>query len=168
MRGKKLLPILGIVGCLVMVNSLWGDVVYKQRMKMEMMGGMMQMEFQTTTFIKGDKQRTEMSSPSGKGTGEISIIRLDKGVIWTISPDTKTYTEMPLKEMFAPQSQVKGKKGQAKLNPPKFEVKQTKESKLINGFKCQKVIMTMEGEAIDDETDWIELDVQENAEGFSS
>jgi len=31
-------------------------------------------------------------------------------------------------------------------------VKQTKESKVINGFKCQKVIMTMEGEAIDDET----------------
>jgi len=157
MRGKKLSLILGIVGCLVMVSSLWGDVVYKQRMKMEGMGGMMQMEFHTTTFIKGDKQRTEMSSPSRNmiqvpGTGGITIIRLDKDVVWTISPDTKTYTEMPLKEMFAPQPQVKGRKGQAKVNLPKFEVKKAKESKLINGFKCQKVIMTMEEEAIDDET----------------
>ncbi len=157
MKGRGLVPVLAIIwGLMFGVNSLWGDVVYKQKMKMEMMGGMMQMEFQTTTFIKGDKQRTEMSSPSRNmiqvpGTGEITIIRLDKGVVWTISPDTKTYTEMPLKEMFAPQSQVKGRKGQAKLNPPKFEVQQTKESKLINGFKCQKVIMTMEGEAIDDE-----------------
>ncbi len=157
MRGKKLSLTLAIAGCLMMVSSLWADVVYKQRMKMEMMGGMMQMEFQTTTFVKGDKQRTEMISPPGKtmrvpGTGGITIIRLDKDVVWTISPDTKTYKETPLKEMFAPQPAEEKAKGQAKVNLPKFAVKQTKESKLINGFKCQKVIMTMEGEAIDDET----------------
>lgn len=67
MRGKGLLPILAILGCLVGASSLWADVVYKQTIKMEGMGGMMQMEFQATNFVKGEKQRSEMVSPPAEG-----------------------------------------------------------------------------------------------------
>lgn len=164
MKSKRLLPILAIVCCLVGVSSLWADVVYKQTMKMEGMGGMMQMEFQTTNFLKGEKQRTEMVSPQAEeirapgGAGQsITIMRLDKGIIWNIFPDMKTYMETSLKEMFVPELEEEKEKeeeseSQAKVTPPRFEIKKTKESKVINGFKCQRVIMTMEAEGIDEKT----------------
>lgn len=160
MRSKRLLPILAIAGCLVGVGSLWADVVYKQSMKMEGMGGMMQMESQTTNFLKGEKQRTEMVSPQVEGmrapggAGQsITIMRLDKGIIWNIFPDMKTYMETSLKEMFEPgPEEEEESESQAKITPPRFEIKKTKESKVINGFKCQRVIMTMEAEGIDEET----------------
>lgn len=159
MRSKRLLPILATVGCLVGASSLWADVVYKQTLKIEGMGGMMQMEFQTTNFVKGEKQRSEMVSPPAEGMrvpgGEgqtITIMRLDKGVIWNIFPDGKTYMETSLKEMFPPEPEEEKTESQVKINPPKFEIKKTKESKVINGFKCQRVIVTMEVEGIGEDT----------------
>jgi len=160
MRGKRLVPVLAMVGLLACVSSLWADVVYKQTIKMEGMGGMMQMEFQTTNFVKGEKQRSEVVSPQVEGMkppgGEgqtITIMRLDKGVIWNIFPDMKSYMETSLREMFEPGPEEEEEpESQVKISPPKFEIKKTKESKVINGFKCQRVIMTMEAEGMDEET----------------
>ena len=159
MRGNRLIPILAVAGLLVGASSLWADVVYKQTIKMEGMGGMMQMEFQATNFVKGEKQRSEMVSPPAEGVGSpggegqsITIMRLDKGVIWNIFPDMQNYMETSLKEMFPPQPEEEKTESQAKISPPKFEIKKTKESKVINGFKCQRVIMNMEVEGTDEET----------------
>ena len=43
-------------------------------------------------FVKGDKVRQETTE---KDETQVMIIRLDKKVTWTITPEEKTYMEMP-------------------------------------------------------------------------
>ena len=50
-------------------------------------------EIQGKVFVKGEKERVEVSSPKGAG---VIILRRDKKVILMLQPGQKSYTEMPL------------------------------------------------------------------------
>ena len=48
---------------------------------------------QGKVFIKGDKERREVSTPMG---AHVTIVRRDKKVMWNLMPGQKSYMEMPL------------------------------------------------------------------------
>jgi outer membrane lipoprotein-sorting protein len=50
-------------------------------------------EIQGKVFVKGEKERVEISSPKTAG---VIILRRDKKVMWMLQPGQKSYTEMPL------------------------------------------------------------------------
>lgn len=86
----------------------------------------------THTFIKGDKMKID--------TGDFAMI-LDFGsqTITHINHAGRTYSVMPFGEVGAKMSQVG-----AQVN---VDVKETGQRKVINGFSCREVIMTMEIES---------------------
>ncbi len=87
------------------------DVTMQQHIEVQA-GGVMSMlnsRVNVTTSIAGDKSRTEtvMEAKSGmmgrlmKAGNNISITRLDKDLIWTLSAEKKQYSEMTFAQMRA-------------------------------------------------------------------
>ncbi len=52
-------------------------------------------EIQAKFFVKGDKQRSEVSTPAYAG---INIVRWDKKIMWMLNPGQKSYMEMPISQ----------------------------------------------------------------------
>ncbi len=101
-------------------------------------------------MISGNKQRTDYDDNS-------TIIDLDREVMINIDHKKKEYTEMTFAEWREMMSKVKGSGKTEKTGKPgqenvdvKFDVKvdKTGERQTINGYNCEKVIvtLTMEGE----------------------
>jgi len=138
------------------------DVKYTQTTVTKFHGGMaMLMKMagasgpQTSTImISGNKQRSDTEKNS-------HIIDLDREVMITIDHKKKEYTEMTFAEFRAMMDKMKnamaGMKPQTEEKPGaekvewKFDVKvdKTGERQTINGYSCEKVIVTLkaEGEA---------------------
>jgi len=137
------------------------DVKYTQTTVTKFHGGMsMLMKMaggsgpQTSTImISGNKQRSDYEKNS-------TIFDLDREVIINIDHKKKEYTEMTFAEWRAMMDKMKN--AMAGMRPPtgdkpgaqvdwKFDVKvdNTGEKQTINGYACEKVIMTLkaEGEA---------------------
>ncbi|HEY8019715.1 MAG TPA: hypothetical protein VIH93_01350 [Thermoanaerobaculia bacterium] len=79
----------------------------------------------------------------------ITITRLDKGVVWTLDPSSRTYTEVPIARY---QDAAAEGRGGREAEPPRekstlrvvdadFSVKVTGEEKTIAGFACKQSIM---------------------------
>jgi len=79
----------------------------------------------------------------------ITITRLDKGVVWTLDPAARTYTEVPIARY---QGEAAESRGAREAPPPKekstvrvvdadFSVKATGEEKTIAGFPCKQSIL---------------------------
>jgi outer membrane lipoprotein-sorting protein len=83
-------------------------------------------ETQGKIFVKGDKFRNEMQA--GGGT-QISIVRLDKKVMWVIMPAEKTYMEMPLNPQATQQMMIE--------KPEEQELKLLG-TETVNGYKTEK------------------------------
>ena len=87
-------------------------------------------------FIKGDLSRHEMS----QGGHQVTLInRPDKGVVWTLMPQGKSYIEMAIDP-----------EGEDKL-PENWNLELKKEAKelggeTVNGIKCNKYELIDEGE----------------------
>ncbi|MBN1153407.1 DUF4412 domain-containing protein [candidate division KSB1 bacterium] len=108
-------------------------------------------------------------------SGEYSIFRFDKGLIWTVKPSEKTYQEMKFSDIE--EQMDKAKEAMSKMQdemknmPPEqrkmmekmmgaamrdtdegkgFDIKvvATQETKTINGHKCRRVNMIMDNEVI--------------------
>ncbi len=88
-------------------------------------------ERQGKIYVKGDNARQEFSTPGGTS---VTILRLDKKVMWMLIPGQKTYMEMPFdKEAFA-----------KALNIPKDEVtKKLLGTEKLNGYKTEKYETTV-------------------------
>ena len=115
-----------------------------------------------TYRISGDKERSEtelwcdgpMSSACGKGS-HVDIVRLDRGVTWTVVPKNKQYTETPFSTsperrtageslQGAPQSCPVPRQAPAidiskcELTPPKLTVDKTDETATLAGHDAQR------------------------------
>lgn len=87
----------------------------------------------------------------------ITIIRVDKGVYWTLDPEEMTYEEAPivlLKDMIGKKPSDKKAEGKSKVRVRKsqFTVKETGASETINGFSCKEYLITWLLEMEDIET----------------
>lgn len=118
----------------------------------------------TITYLKGDRLRKDQLE--GQELENSQIIQLDLDRILMLDHKKKSYTVMTFAEMraqmekamasmkSAPQNQPPAKDNQ---NPqvkvePKINVKDTGETRVINGFNTRRVLMTVELEGEDQKT----------------
>lgn len=79
----------------------------------------------------------------------LTITRLDKGVVWTLDPASRTYTETPIARYQDPATESRGgreaeaprEKSTLRVVDADFSVKVTGEEKTIAGFPCKQSIM---------------------------
>lgn len=102
----------------------------------------------STNMVSGNKQRSDNGDRS-------TIIDLDREVMITVDHKKKEYTEMTFAEWREMLSRLQGMgKGETADKPEgekvewKFDVKvdRTGERQTINGYACEKVILTMKAE----------------------
>ncbi|MBI3394190.1 MAG: hypothetical protein HY039_13605 [Nitrospirae bacterium] len=150
----------------------WGDAAFESSFKTSGISGMGATEGATVKRFQGEK-RSETSSMRFTGAilsrlapgGEtITITRVDKGLVWTLDPNSKTYKEGPLvpprsKEAKAEKSAEPAKpakradeKPKARITKSEFTVKKTGASETINGFPCEEYVVTWLLEVEDIET----------------
>lgn len=149
---------------LLFVVFVYADVMYEMKTTTE---GMMGMGGETMmrVFVKGDCSRTETTSdsPMTGETTDITIVRLDKGTIWTIDPEKKEYTETTFEEISKIKEEVKGEE-EAEVEMPEIKVEKTGEVKKILDKDCEKVVLSMdatseEGTLTFTQTMWVTKDV---------
>jgi len=152
--------LLCLIILLCMGSVLHADVMYEMVSTSE---GMMGMKGETNMriFVKGDRSLTEMTAenPMGGTMSDTKIIRLDKGVIWAVDHEEKTYSEMQIAQETPAMEET-----DEDMPMPDLKVERTGEKKKILGKDCEKVIVTMDIE--DDEgatklkqTMWVTEDV---------
>lgn len=144
----------------------FADLVYKSKASTSGIMGMGKMDMETTTMLKGDKQRQDTKTkfagamtqfmPGGGEQNQLTITRLDKDLIWTINLTEKTYTEMTFdqmkKMMERVKTQVKEKPEEEVETKLQFDVKKTGQKKKIGGYECEEYIITMVAEGRDPQT----------------
>lgn len=107
----------------------FGDVKIVNEVK-NLVNGKDQGSGENISYYKPDRAR--MEAPGGA----ISIIRLDKGVMWIVNDAEKTYIEMNAEQMSA-LTAIMGE-----IKEP--EVEKTSETKKIGKYNCTKIIVKME------------------------
>jgi hypothetical protein len=121
----------------------------------------------TATYLKGDRLRTD-NLENGELTSS-EIIQLDREEIIAIDHKKKTYSVVTFAERRAQMEKaLEAMKGQSQKSQgsqpagpsqdpnvklePKIEIKDTGETKVINGFNAKHVILTLQLEAEDQKT----------------
>ncbi len=164
-------PVLAIVVSLALYGTAAADVTITQKITSSMMGGMFASNGTSTMMVSGDKQRTDtemqmdLGIMSGPMTFETMVIRLDKGVTWSIDHDNKTYTEIDLtalnKLLESQQTMTSGEDARqgdmpnyedVEMDPPKITVERTGKKEKIAGHSCEEVILRMVMHGKDRET----------------
>jgi len=175
---KQMRMVLGLVGIWLMIGpELRADLKYEETTKIT--GGMMQsmtkmmgffgakgLDSQTTThYLKGECKRTDHFTGTDLTTSE--IVCLDRDQIINIDHKKKTYTVVTFEQLreqmakameTAKQRRAQMGQPQAPQPPsdvkvqPKITVKDTGESKLINGFNAKRFLMSFQLEAQDQKT----------------
>jgi hypothetical protein len=139
---------------------LYGDVMYEMLTTTEGMMGMGG-ESMMRIFIKGDCSRSEITSKS-EMTDEvtmISIIRLDKELMWVLDTDKKEYSEIKFGEFEAAEG-----KGEEESAEPEITVKKTGRKKEILNKECEEVVVSMKvkgdrGNMAFTQTMWVTEDI---------
>ena len=109
MLNKRLLVTCLTTFTALVTTNTFADITMQQRITTEAGGAMsfMSSESTATTFISGDKSRSEtkMAAKSGlmgslmKNLDTVSIMRLDKDLIWQLSPKKQQYSEMTFEQL---------------------------------------------------------------------
>ncbi len=120
------------------------DLVIKEKVSSAGAMGMWKAGGVETAYLKGDRIRTESEMkaegmmqgmmPEG-GLGGISIVRLDKGVIWSLDADDSTYTETAFEDIAAVGDSAGG------LEVADIRLTRTGEKKKIAGYECEGVLL---------------------------
>ena len=119
----------------------------------------------TSTYIKGDRLRTDQLNDTEMVSSQ--IVHLDREQVISLDHKKRTYSVMTFTEIKAqmekamaaikspPQNQpsptADPQKPEVKVEP-KINVKETGETKVINGFNTRKVLLTIELEGEDQKT----------------
>ncbi len=152
---------LGLGTLCFFVSILYADVMYEMT---STTAGMMGMKSEThmRVFVKGDRSFTEMTgeAPTSGNVSDTRIIRLDKGVMWSIDHENKQYTEYDFKEMAAAPEDSGGQD----MEMPEVKVIKTEEKKDILKKECEQVIVSMESKGEDGnvtfkQTMWVTKDI---------
>ena len=119
----------------------------------------------TSNYLKGDRLRKDQLN--GQELTSSQIIQLDRDQIVSLDHKKKTYTVMTFAEMraqmesaiasakAAPQQQPTPQPAPEKPNikvEPKINIKETGETRVINGFNTHRVLLTIELEGEDQKT----------------
>ena len=161
------------IGIFVILSHLvFGQVTFETKVTSYGFMGMGAFESNTKTCLIADAQRTEtdlkftgkfLKYMSPKGT-EVSIVRLDKGLIWNVNNAKKTYREQTFAEIKEMMTQ--GREYQTQEMPeqdedyeseydwqrPVVKVENIKETKTINGFNCQHYLASVSTIGVHKET----------------
>jgi hypothetical protein len=128
--------------------------------------GMWESKGTETTYIKGDKVRTD-SQMEVKGMMEAMmpdadevqthIVRMDKGVVWSLDSEEKTYYEIAVMDMGA----AAGEDMEGTMNVRDIKLERTGDTRKIAGYECEGILieavidveseqgtMTMDAEAL--------------------
>jgi hypothetical protein len=140
---------------------LHADVMYEMTSTTEGMMGM-KGETQMRVFVKGDRSLTEMTAenPMMGSMSDTKIIRLDKGIIWSIDHENKEYTQYIMEEMAGEPEESEA----PAMEMPDVKVVRTGNTKKILNKDCEEIIVTMEtageeGSATFRQTMWVTKDV---------
>ena len=151
--------------CLTTFSSFASaDVIVERFTKSGGFGGMGASEMRTTESIKGVKKKEDSSTKfTGKFLGKFAgkkessmIYRIDKDLIWDLDHSKKTYQERPIS---LPEGQgipegsgtrgeepmeasKEGEEPEVRIVKNEFSVEKTGEKKTINGFPCEKYVLT--------------------------
>lgn len=148
---------------LTFVQMIFGQVTYKEMITSDGYLGMGAFTSTTKTYLTETARRTSTDlkftgkfmkhlNPKGK---EVSIVRLDKEVVWTLDTNKKKYTEQTFTEIkelmedgFADMEQSMPEQENDyeedyRWSKPEIEVKNLKETKVINGFDCNHYLVTV-------------------------
>jgi len=127
---KRLNFLLAVAIASSLIVALQADVIVKQKMNVET-GGFMNMETDATEYFKADRScsrgATKVLGPMAAMMGEgaqteySQITRLDKGVMWNITADEKTYSETRMASLK--EKMTGGESGAGKLtgDPSEYE-----------------------------------------------
>ncbi|MDH4211080.1 MAG: DUF4412 domain-containing protein [candidate division WOR-3 bacterium] len=150
---------LALLSCLA--STLYADVMYEMTSNTEGMMGM-KGETQMRVFVKGDRSLTEMTGEDAMAgsMSDVKIIRLDKGIIWSIDHENKEYTQYSMEEMTGEPQESE----EPEMEMPDVKVVRTGNTKKILNKDCEEVIVTMEtagdeGSATFKQTMWVTKDV---------
>lgn len=161
-----------VLGLTAAVTPVWADAIVERYQKSGGVAGMGAFEGTSLTVTSATAQREESSMTfTGAflgalqrvaGAGDtIRITRLDRGVVWSLEPKEKTYTEAPLERFTAEERrrlrQGSGGRGQQEdsntvVTRQEFKVEKTGAKKTINGFPCEEYVMTWLVETRDKQT----------------
>jgi len=145
---KKLLILMLV---LLIPGVVVGDLLIKEKVSSSGAMGMWESEGTETTYIKGDKVRT-VSQMEVKGMMEAmmpesdevqtSIVRIDKGVIWTLNIEDKTYTELAVKDMgsLGETGEMEGEP-ESNMNVRDIKLTRTGKTKKIAGYECEGILI---------------------------
>ena len=151
-----------LIVCLFLAATSQADVVIKKRTTSEGFMGMGGFSMTEVEYTRPDRQCTVKESESGGSPmaamstmgNDIGITRLDKGVIWSVNPESKTYSERSIDsfkdEMTQARSNMKDKQGGMKMGGDyewSFEVLENQGEQEINGFDC--TLLKAKGTATD-------------------
>lgn len=152
------------------------DVVIKRKTSMEGMMGMGNSESSETEYVSADKSYTERSTKftggmmakatKGKKNENIQITRLDKGMVWNLEPDGKTYTEMSLDSMKMMMQALQGSMkdmpmGNDKIDDSMYDwtvdYKGPVDAGEVDGYKCTSLSGTAIGTNKEDPKDKVRI-----------
>lgn len=149
----KWVKYLGFFWLILLVNPILADVTMETLAKISMIGGLGNVESSTKTEIKGLKKSEDatvkmtggiMGTMEAKPQRQVTITRLDKGVIWNVDHNQKTYTELPIALPNLPTEEeaakVKHSEYEYEIVKSEFSVSPTGKKKEINGFACQEYV----------------------------
>jgi len=103
------------------------------------------METKGKIYVKGEKMRMDMTKEGEKTT---TINRIDKKIIWIINHGDKMYMEMPAMIDTLQASKVD-------LDLTKIADKKKVGTEKINGYKCDKYLITYKDKSMGTMTQWI-------------
>jgi hypothetical protein len=155
-----------LVLLLVSVAPLRADVVVKQQTVSKGLGGFGDGTTTTTLTIAGDRSRTDdefvyqgpLKTLAGKKPKtSVSIVRLDREVVWDVEPADKRYTEMTFAEMRAlvasAGAEMEKARAEARAAEPEageqpemeytVDVRRTGAKQTIAGFACEQTVVTL-------------------------
>jgi hypothetical protein len=134
-----------IVLVLLIPAVVLGDLLIEEKVSSKGAMGMWESKGMETTYIKGDKVRTD-SRTTVKGMMEAMmpkpeviethIVRLDRGVIWSIDPEESTYSEMSVQDMGAIGGEVESTMGVREIT-----LSRTGDTRTIAGYECEGVLI---------------------------
>ncbi|MFB0508973.1 MAG: hypothetical protein ACETVX_00590 [bacterium] len=141
---------------IALLTLIYADAVIETSAKLSVIGGLGSFESSSKTEIKGLKKSEDatvkmtggiLSAVAGKPQRQVTVTRLDKGVIWNINHNEKTYLELPIAFLEMPSEQPAMKeqkkekeKSEYEIVKSEFSVKNTGNKKSINNFPCGEYV----------------------------
>lgn len=130
---------------LLIPGVVFGDLIIKEKVSSKGAMGMWESKGTETTYIKGDKVRTD-SETKVKGmmeammpkpdVVETHIVRLDKGVIWTLDFEESTYYEISVGDMGAVGGEM-----ESSMDVKDIKLTRTGDTKKIAGYECEGILI---------------------------